>query len=131
MTIRARRHTKARKQTTLLDGVDVGPPKQRMCWRGLNRSVHEAMNNISNVKVHLKDRSGNVNIALTFTMSLRIHRKLRAFFSVFNIFQRTYSKCSKILNTGCLAKRHSQTAETQIRLLLQKQSDQGLPCLLF
>ena len=46
----------------LLDGVYVGPPKQRVCWRGLNRSVHEAMNNISNVKVELKTRSGNVNI---------------------------------------------------------------------
>ena len=62
MTIRARRQTNASKQTALLDGVDVGPPKQRLCWRGLNRSVHEAMNNISNVKVHLKTRSGNVNI---------------------------------------------------------------------
>ena len=49
MTIRARRQTNASKQTTVLDGVDVGPPKQRVCWRGLNRSVHEAMNNISNV----------------------------------------------------------------------------------
>ena len=50
------------KQSTLLDGIDVGPPKQRVCWRGLNRSVHEAMNSISNVKVRLKTRSGNVNI---------------------------------------------------------------------
>ena len=62
MMIRTRRQTNASKQTTLLDGVDVGPPKQRVCWRGLNGSVHEAMNNISNVKVHLKTRSGNVNI---------------------------------------------------------------------
>ena len=62
MTIRARRQINASEQTTLLDGVDVGPPKQRVCWRGLNGSVHEAMNNISNVKVHLKTRSGNVNI---------------------------------------------------------------------
>ena len=46
----------------LLDGVDVGPPKQRMCWRALNRSVHEAMNTISNVKVHIKTSSGNVYI---------------------------------------------------------------------
>ena len=56
MTICARRQTNVGKQTTLLDGVDVGPPKQRVCWRGLNRSVQEAMNNISNVKVHLKTR---------------------------------------------------------------------------
>ena len=62
MTKHARRQTNANKQTMLLDGVDVGPPKQRVCWRGLNRSVQEAMNNISNVKVHLKSRNGNVNI---------------------------------------------------------------------
>ena len=63
MTIHAQRQTNASKQTTLLDGVDVGLPKQRVCWRGLNRSVHEAMNNISNLKVHLKTHSGNVNIS--------------------------------------------------------------------
>ena len=64
MTIRAGRQTNINKQTTLLDGVDVGPPKQRVSWRGLNRSVHEAMNNISNVKVNFKTRSGNVNIEI-------------------------------------------------------------------
>ena len=62
MTIRARRQTKVSKQTRLLDGVDVGPPKQRVCRPDLNRKVHEAMNSISNVKVHLKTRSENVNI---------------------------------------------------------------------
>ena len=62
MTIRTRRQTNVGKQTTLLDGVDVGLPKKRVCWRDLNRSVHEAMNNISNIKVHLKTRSLNVNI---------------------------------------------------------------------
>ena len=46
MTIRARRQTNVSKQTTLLDGVDVVPPKQRVCWPGLHRSVREAMNNI-------------------------------------------------------------------------------------
>ena len=50
------------KQTTLSDGVDVGLAKQGMCWRGLNRYVHEAMNSISNVNVHLKTRCGNVNM---------------------------------------------------------------------
>ena len=42
-----------------------------------------------------------------------------------------YSKCSKILNMGCLLKRPRQTMQTQIRLLLKKQSDQDLPCLPF
>ena len=68
MTMCTRRQTNACKQTTLLDGVDVGPLKQRVCWRGLNRYVHEAMNDISNVKVHLKTSSGNVNIWLYFAM---------------------------------------------------------------
>ena len=55
-------HTNLSKQTTLLDGIDVGPSKWRVCGRGLNKSVNEGMNNISNVKVHLKTRSGKVNI---------------------------------------------------------------------
>ena len=62
MTIRARCQINVSKQTTLLDDIDFGSPKQRKCWRGLNRSIHEAMNSISNVKVHFKTRSGNVNI---------------------------------------------------------------------
>ena len=39
-------------------------------------------------------------------------------------------KC-KIVNTSCRVKRPRQTGQTQIRLLLKKQSDQCLPCLLF
>ena len=31
-------------------------------WVWLKLNVHEGMNHISNVKVHLKTRSGNVNI---------------------------------------------------------------------
>ena len=50
------------KQATLLDGLDVSPLKWRICGWGLNRFVHEGMNHISNAKVHLKIRSGNVNI---------------------------------------------------------------------
>ena len=41
------------------------------------------------------------------------------------------NKCSKILNTGCLPKGPRQTGQTQIRLLLRKQSDHDLPFLLF
>ena len=59
MTIRARRQTNVSKQTTLLDAIDFGPLKQH----GLNRSIHEALNNISKVKVHFKTRSENVNIS--------------------------------------------------------------------
>ena len=46
----------------LLDGLNVSPLKWRVCGCGLNRFVHEGMNHISNVEVHLKTRSGNVNI---------------------------------------------------------------------
>ena len=46
-----------------MDGLDVSPLKWRVCGCGLNRFVHEGMNHISNVKVHLKTRSGNVNIS--------------------------------------------------------------------
>ena len=62
MAIRVQRHTNVSKQATLFDGIDVSPLKRRVCGCGLNRFVHEGMNHISNVKVYLKTRSGNVNI---------------------------------------------------------------------
>ena len=45
--------------------------------------------------------------------------------------QPKYGRCSKILNTSCLPKRPQQTAPTQIRQLLKKQFNQGLPYLPF
>ena len=62
MAIRVQGHANVSKQATLLDGLDVSSLKWRVCGCGLNRMVHEGMNRISNVKVHLKTRSGNVNI---------------------------------------------------------------------
>ena len=62
MAIRDQRHANVSKQTTLLDNVDVGLPKWLVCGRGLNRSVHEGMNDISNVNDHLRTHRGNVNI---------------------------------------------------------------------
>ena len=50
------------KSATLLDGVDVGPPKWCVYGSVLNRSVHDGMKNISNIKVNLKTRSETVNI---------------------------------------------------------------------
>ena len=64
MAVRVQRHTNASKQAMLLDdiGLDVSPLKWRVRGCGLNRFVHGGMNHISNVEVHLKTRSGNVNI---------------------------------------------------------------------
>ena len=62
MAIRVQRHANLCKQATLSDGIDVGPLKWRVCECGLRRFVHEGMNDILNVKVHLKTRSGNVNM---------------------------------------------------------------------
>ena len=62
MAIRVQRHANVSKQATLLDGLYVIPLKWRVSGCGLNRFVHEGMNHISNVEVHLKTRSGNVNI---------------------------------------------------------------------
>ena len=62
MAICVQRHESVSKQTTLLDGHDVSPLKWRIYGCGLIRFVHRGMNHISNVKVHLKTRSGNVNI---------------------------------------------------------------------
>ena len=56
MEIRGQCHANISKQAPLLDGVDIGPLKWHVCGFGLNRFVHEGMNDISNVKVHLKAR---------------------------------------------------------------------------
>ena len=64
MAIRVQRHANVSKQAMLLDGLDDSPLKWRVCGCGFNRIVHEGMNHISNVKVQLKTRSGNVNIYL-------------------------------------------------------------------
>ena len=68
MVIRDQCHTNISNQTTLLDGVDAGPPKGHVCGRGLNKSIYEGMNDISNVKVHLRTRSGNVNISEIYSI---------------------------------------------------------------
>ena len=62
MAICVQRHANVSKQAVLFDGLDVSTLKWRVYGCGLNRFVHEGMNHISNVKVHLKTRSGNVNI---------------------------------------------------------------------
>ena len=72
MTIRVQRHANVSKQATILDGLDVSPLKWRVCGCGLNRFVHEGMNHISNVEVHLKTRSGNVNIPLYSPLAHRV-----------------------------------------------------------
>ena len=64
MAIRVQRHANVSKQATSLDGVDVSPLKWHLCGCSLNQFVHEGMNHISNVKVHLKTRNGNVNIEI-------------------------------------------------------------------
>ena len=62
MSIRVQSHAIVSKQALLLDALDVSPLKWRVCACGLNQFVHEGMNHISNVKVHLKTRSGHVKI---------------------------------------------------------------------
>ena len=62
MAIRVQRHANVSKQATSLDGLDVSTLKWCDYGCGLNIFVHEGMNHISNVKVHLKTSSGYVNI---------------------------------------------------------------------
>ena len=64
MAIRVHRHANVSNQATLLGGLDVSSLKWRVFGCGLNRFVHEGMNDILNVKVHLKTRSGNVSIII-------------------------------------------------------------------
>ena len=70
MAIRVQRHASVSKQAMLLDGLDVNSLKWRVCVCGLNRYVHEGMNHISYVEVHLKTHSGNVNILFKTHTSL-------------------------------------------------------------
>ena len=63
MAIRVQRHGNVSKQATLLDGLDVSLRRWHVCGCGLNRFVLEDMNDISNVKVHLKTSSENGNIS--------------------------------------------------------------------
>ena len=72
MAIHVQRHTNVSKQATLLDELDVSPLKWRVCGCDLNRFVHEGMNYISNVNVHLKTCSGNVNISIWFFILLSL-----------------------------------------------------------
>ena len=65
MAICVQRHTNVSKQAALLDELDVSPLKWRVFGCGSNRFVHEGMNHISNVKVHLKTRSGCLNVLAT------------------------------------------------------------------
>ena len=72
MAIRVQRHANVSKQATLLDERDVSPLKWPVCGCGLNQFVHEGINHISNVKVHVKTRSGNVNICKCTVMEAAI-----------------------------------------------------------
>ena len=69
MAIRVQCHANVSKQATLLDGLDFSTLKWCDCGCGLIRFVHEGMNRISNVKVHLKNRSGNVNIYMCLVVT--------------------------------------------------------------
>ena len=60
MAIRVQHHANVSKQATLLGGLNVSMLKWSVCKCGLNRFVHEGVNHISNVKVHLKTRSANI-----------------------------------------------------------------------
>ena len=64
MAIHVQRHANVSKQAMLLDELDVSPLKLHVCGCGLNRFIHEGMNHISNLKFHLKTRSGNVNMSI-------------------------------------------------------------------
>ena len=64
MAIRVQRHAIVSKQATLLDVLDVSLLKWHVYGCGLNRFVHEGMNHILNVEVHLETRSGNVHIKI-------------------------------------------------------------------
>ena len=107
--MRVQRHANVSKQATLLDGLDVSPLKWRVCGCGLNRFVHEGMDHISNVKVHLKTRSGNVNIkecipltitpsCLSFNVSTLQCNSFRKFMKHVSTIQKHYEPRHEISN---------------------------------
>ena len=49
---------------------EVCPPQTGICGCGLNLSVHERIKAISNVKIHLMTRSGNVNMNASDTVNI-------------------------------------------------------------
>ena len=61
MAICVQSHASGRKQTTILNGIYVGPPKWHVRECDINQSVHEGMY-IPNLKAHTKTRSEYVNI---------------------------------------------------------------------
>ena len=75
-------------------------------WRGLNWSVHEGLNDILNVKVHLKTRSRNVNIQkIDKTQILMTNDSLKCLISTFNIFLESkinISLCTDLIFTDHL-----------------------------
>ena len=91
MAIRVQLHANVSKQATLLDGLDISPLKCRVCGCGYNRFVHEGINHISNVEVHLKTRSGNVNI-LHMGAGLR-KDSLRHFSNYYILTHTSNAKC--------------------------------------
>ena len=65
MAIRVQHHTTSvNKQHYWMDLTLVSPLKWHVCGCGLNQFVHEGMNDISNVKVHVRTSSGSVNIRI-------------------------------------------------------------------
>ena len=88
MAIRVQRHANVSKQATLLDGLDVSLLKWRLCGCDLNRVVHEGMNNISNVKIHLKTRNRNVNIGAYLLFAWWFAMLHALVFLVFFFFQK-------------------------------------------
>ena len=76
------------KQATLLDGLDVSPLTWHVCVCGSNQFVHEGMNHISNVEVHLKTCSGDVNISLLISriVSRSVLHNINTFMRAFYIF---------------------------------------------
>ena len=68
----AQRHAIFSNQTTLLEGVDIGPLKWCVCGRGLNRSVPEVMKDFSTCQGSFKDSHGNVNIVAKMSQTFAV-----------------------------------------------------------
>ena len=110
MAIRIQHHANVSRQVTLLDGLDVCPLKWRVCGCDLNRFVHEGMNHISNIEVHLKTRSGNVNIMCIKAAFVMISKRSSDinFLQTYNVYVDATPQ-QKLLSSSCIGSTQETT----------------------
>ena len=95
---------------------------------GRNNQINQTNKQLIHIRMSTHGRSEINCINLLIWHGINID--FTSFFLLVNVFKTIsyYGICSKISNISCLYSRPRQTVQSQIRLLLKKQSNQGLHC---